>query len=184
MNFLSFFYYGLNLNFFYDVFRSDARLENFSILALLVLGIMEVLVFIPFTHCLSLIFGTICLGVNFAVYQNKFVSNKDIDNYNNSFIEYLEKFFPKYNLDFVKDKTEDVQKSYEYDRIIDKYEEKDKPHLHISSGRCGDRKCHCSNGDNGDNRNFCDEALGAACVLLCCCLALGAAGAAYNGSGR
>ena len=43
---------------------------------------------------------------------------------------------------------------------------------------------HCSNGYNGDDQNSCDKSLGAACALLCCCLALGAAGAAYNGSGR
>lgn len=194
MNFLSFFYYGLNLKFFVDVFKLDMRKEDFMILFPLLIGVLQIAGFVyfpfalPMVHFFSAAFGSVFLAFDLLIYREKFVSSEDIIKYNsdlNEFSNFVEQEFENGNITL---KKESVGKSQEYDKIIDGYEEKYKNNIRISSGYhedcqcdCPDNCCECGSCDcpsaeeclcgclNGAANSRCDGGE-VCCMLMCCCL--------------
>ena len=147
MNFLSFFYYGLNLKFFADLFRLDMHKEDFTILFALSIVIAQVVGFVcfpfalPIIHIFSSMFGLAFLGFNLALYQKKCISSEDVSKYNldlNEFSDFIQKNF---NEDAITLQINSVSTSQDYDKVIDGYEKID--NLQISSGCCEDCKCNC-----------------------------------------
>ncbi len=193
MNVLSFFYYGLNLKFFADLFRLDMHKEDFTILFALPIVITEILglVCFPFTvplamlHILSGMFGFLFLICNLFIYRGKFIASEDINSYNEKLNTFGRFVNEKFKSDDISLSINSVSQSEKYDTIIDKYEDKYRNNIRISSGCCEDCVCDCNcDCDCRDcpsageclcgclnaaaNDPHCCECVGLCCLLLLC----------------
>ena len=149
MSILSFFYYGLNLKFFADLFRLDMHKEDFTILIPLPIVMFEVIGFaccpfaLPFIHLFSVIFGLVFLIFNLSIYEGKFISSEDINSYNkklNNLSEFATNNFTKDKINLL---TSSMSSSQDYDKIIDEYEDQCRKN-HISSGYHESGSCDCN----------------------------------------
>lgn len=191
MNVLSFFYYGLNLKFFADLFRLDMHKEDLTILFALSIVIAQVVGFVcfpfalPIIHIFSGIFGFAFLLSNIMVYHEKFVSSEDINSYNEKLNKFGEFADQNFNNDDISLSINSVSQSEKYDKIIDNYEDKYRKNIRISSGCCEDCVCDCNcDCDCRDcpsageclcgclnaaaNDPHCCECVGLCCLLLLC----------------
>ena len=145
MNILSFFYYGLNLKFFADLFRLDMHPEDFTILFALLIGILWIIgfdpVLLPLIYCFSGVIGFMFLLADSFIYQKKFISSEDISKYNSDLKAFSIFIQNEFNNDKITRQTSNASKSEEYDKVIDRYESTN--NLRISSGCCEDCKCDC-----------------------------------------
>ena len=191
MNVLSFFYYGLNLKFFADLFRLDMHKGDFTILFALSIVIAQVVGFVcfpfalPIIHIFSGIFGFAFLLSNIMVYHEKFVSSEDINSYNEKLNKFGRFVNEKFKSDDISLSRNSVSYSERYDTIIDEYEDKYRKNIRISSGCCEDCVCDCNcDCDCRDcpsageclcgclnaaaNDPHCCECVGLCCLLLLC----------------